>query len=364
MFDTYLKNLDLDDLYASTQTTGSFSPPTPGAKLSLKDFAALLSPAATPHLESLAQRAHQLTVMRFGYTVNLYTPIYLSNFCINSCPYCSFNHAQPISRKTLSLEELSAECRILKKMGFDSLLLVSGEDPREINLKYLSDCLEVAKSFFHQVALEVYPLDQPSYQSLKKLGLDGVTLYQETYDRDLYEKLHQKGPKSHYLYRLQTMDRAGAAGIKKLNLGFLLGLSDWRREALYLAAHLQYLRKFYWQAELSASFPRIRENTAQFSPPCPVPDKDLAQLIIALRLFDPVLNLVLSTRENENFRNRMLPLGITSMSAGSKTNPGGYAGEESGTQFSISDERPPASLADYLKTQGYEAVWKDWEMGI
>ncbi|PKL15224.1 MAG: 2-iminoacetate synthase ThiH [Spirochaetae bacterium HGW-Spirochaetae-6] len=364
MFDDYLKEINFDELYSFTQAKSLPPSSLSGHKLSLRNFAFLLSRAAQPHLESLARRAHQLTVMRFGYTVNLYTPIYISNFCVNSCPYCSFNHTQPIQRKTLSLEEFTAECRILKEMGFNSLLLVSGEAPREINLKYISDCLQIAKSFFHQVALEVYPLDQPSYSTLKALGLDGVTLYQETYDRPLYETLHQTGPKSHYTYRLQTMDRAGAAGIKKLNLGFLLGLADWRREALHLAAHLQYLRKFYWQAELSASFPRIRENSAQFSPPCPVPDKELAQLIIALRLFDPGLNLVLSTRENGHLRNSMLPLGITTMSAGSKTNPGGYAGEASGTQFTISDERPPASLASYLRTQGYETVWKDWEIGI
>lgn len=333
-------------------------------KLRLEDFALLLSEAASQCLEEMAHKAQEKTLRRFGYTMSLYTPLYLSNECVNRCVYCSFNHDHSIHRKTLSQAELREECRQIKKEGFEHILLVSGESPQHITTGYLADSVAIAKEFFKSVAIEVYPLEEEEYRLLKERGLDGVTLYQETYQQKLYANYHPAGPKARYGFRLNTMDRAGRAGIKKLNIGSLLGLNYWQEEALFLAFHLNYLKKTYWQSEIALSFPRIRENAGHFQAPFPVSDRQLVQMILAFRIFDENLNLLLSTRESEPFRNGCMKLGITSISAGSRTNPGGYSGKESGTQFQISDKRSPQEISNYLQSIGYDPVWKDWEQGI
>lgn len=328
------------------------------------ELALFLSPAARPLLEEMAVLAHEKTVKRFGHTMSLFTPLYVSNDCINSCAYCSFNRHLNIDLKTLTMEELENECKAIKEEGFSHLLLVSSENPQKAGVDYLKKSVEVAKKYFEQVVIEFYTLDEESYKTLKNSGVDGVTLFQETYSQEVYARFHPAGPKKDFEKRLKTMDMAARAGIKKLNLGSLLGLNDFREEALYLAFHANYLKKNYWQSEVAISFPRIRKNTGNFQPPVPVSDADFAQMILAMRLFDENLSLVLSTRETESFRNSMARLGITSMSAGAKTNPGGYTGKKSESQFKISDERTPSEISKYLESIGYDVVWKDWEYGI
>lgn len=312
-------------------------------------------------LEQAALLAQKRTVMHFGYTIQFYTPLYLSSFCVNSCPYCSFHKNNVIERKILNTNEIEKECKIIREEGFSHILLVAGEHPI-VSLDYLIEAIRIAKKYFSFVAIEVAPLNESDYRELKKVGLDGVTLYQETYDTKKYAEYHSEGPKADYAYRLDTMERAGKAGIKKLNIGSLLGLNDYRLETLYLAYHLEYLKKVCWQSEIAISFPRIRENKSGFQPPYPVSSKHLLIMIVGLRLFDEKVGLNLSTRESENFRNHAFKLGITGMSASSKTNPGGHSGEKSETQFHIYDTRNLKQLTEFLKNNGYDPVYKDWEV--
>lgn len=335
-------------------------------KLSLQDLAALLSPAAEPFIEEMAQKAHQETVKRFGYTMSLFTPLYLSNECVNSCVYCGFNHHLDVKRKTLSLDELREECSLIRQQGFEQILLVSGESKKFAPVSYLKEAVTLCKEFFHFVALEVYSLAESEYAELVDAGLDGVTLFQETYHPDAYPRFHPAGPKSFFENRLDTLDRAARAGVKKLNLGALLGLTPWREETLSLAFHLDHLRKNYWTAETAVSFPRIRSSAGSFMAPDPVSDFHLTQMITALRLYDDRCGLVLSTREPSELRNALAPLGITSLSAGAKTNPGGHLGEDRAgeDQFRISDPRSPEEVSEFLRSAGYEPVWKDWERSL
>lgn len=366
MFSSHYNSLETEKLYDLCINADSSSVQNVLSKdeLSLEDFAVLISPAAKPFLEEIAQIAQQKTRKRFGYALNLYTPLYVSNECVNSCVYCSFNHHLQIERKTLSEEEIHEECKLRHERGFEHLLLVSGEHPKAISLDYLEKSIRIAKEYFAQVSIEIYPLETNEYKRLKDAGLDGLTLYQETYNPDLYKNYHPAGPKADYTFRVNTMDRAASAGIKRLNIGSLLGLNDWRKEAFLLLSHFLYLKKKYWNTELALSFPRIRKNEGSFQPPYPINDSDLVQLIFAIRLLDEQVCLVLSSRESAEFRNGMIPIVINSVSAGSKTNPGGYAHDDGSTQFQISDERSPEEMAEFLRTQGFDPVWKDWEQGI
>ncbi|HCL55713.1 MAG TPA: 2-iminoacetate synthase ThiH [Spirochaetia bacterium] len=332
--------------------------------INFNDIAKLLNSESSTVLEAMALESRNKTLKRFGRTVSLYTPIYLSSECVNSCIYCSFNHNNQLERKTLSFDELEKECIEIKKFGFDSILLVSGESKKHAPVDYLNECIKIAKKHFSYTALEIYPVDFEDYQLFKQSGVDGVTLYQETYNETLYPKYHLRGPKTDFKYRIGTMERAGKAQIKKLNIGALLGLNDWKEETLYLIFHLQFLKKHFWESELAVSFPRIRKHAGSFNPPFPVTDQQLVKMMLVMRLFDETLGLLISTRENAAFRNSLLKLGITSMSAGSKTSPGGHIGAESQTQFEISDDRTPLQIQEYLAAQGYEPVYKDWEQGI
>jgi 2-iminoacetate synthase len=364
MFNETIKNFSPEFILQDNFTKNHVLSVLEKEQIDLNDLGALLSPAAAELLEPMAQKAHAKTVKRFGYTMNLYTPLYLSNECVNSCVYCGFHTRLAVDRKTLTREEIEKECSVIREQGFSHLLLVSGEHPGKIPFEYILDSVKIAKQYFPHVSIEVYPLEEEQYSFLRENGLDAMTLYQETYDANLYPKYHPAGPKANYEYRINTMDRAGKAGIKKLNIGSLLGLNHWKIETLYLAFHLSYLKKHYWASEVAVSFPRIRESAGAFHPPYPVTDAELVQMIMALRIFDEQTGLVLSTRETESFRNGCMRLGITAMSAGVKTNPGGHIGEEGGKQFIISDSRNPAEMSRHLAANGYDPVWKDWEMGI
>ncbi|MGM0579175.1 MAG: 2-iminoacetate synthase ThiH [Bacteroidota bacterium] len=328
----------------------------------LEDFKALISPAAAPYLEEMAQISRQITQKRFGKTVQLFVPMYLSNECHNICTYCGFSFNNKIKRKTLTKAEILEEVTEIKKQGFDHILLVTGEANHTVHVDYFIKAMEVIKPHFSNISIEVQPLDEDEYQELQQAGLNAVLVYQETYHRAKYKDYHPKGKKSNFDYRLETPDRIGRAGMHKIGLGVLLGLEDWRTDSFFCAMHLQYLEQTYWQTKYSLSFPRIRPAEGVVPEEQSITDKELVQLICAYRLLNEEVELSISTRESESFRNNIFKLGITSMSAGSKTNPGGYSvEEESLEQFEISDERTAIQIAELISNNSYEPVWKDWD---
>jgi len=323
----------------------------------------LVSPAAENCLEQMAQIAHHLTLQRFGKTIRLYAPLYLSNFCVNDCVYCGFNKSHQFPRIRLTIEQALADAEIIAAEGFRDLLLVSGEDKNFITVDYLVTLAEKLREKFSSISVEIYPMQTNEYAKLFKAGIEGVTLYQETYDRNVYAYYHPQGPKADYDCRLNTLDRAASADMREIGIGALLGLSDWRLEALAIGEHAQYLMRRYWKSRVSFSFPRLcpaRDvDEKQFSL---ISDKNLVQMILALRLCFADAGMVLSTRERAELRDRLVELGITRMSAGSKTSPGGYSGKSGAVgQFEVDDNRSPAQIAEMIKSKGLEPVWKDWD---
>jgi len=343
------------------------------ARLDLSDFCALLSPAAAPFLTQMASQAQQLTRQRFGHTVQFYIPLYLSNLCANDCSYCGFSMSNAIKRRTLTLEEVERECQAIKAQGFGTVLLVAGEHEKKVGLDYFKQILPLVKRYFSYVLLEVQPMSTSDYTELRQCGVDGVLVYQETYDRPCYAKHHLRGKKNDFDWRLATPERLGQAAVDKIGLGVLLGLADWRLDSLLAAQHLRYLQQHYWRSRYSLSFPRLRpcagglanqvleQQLAQQL----ITDRQLVQLICAWRLFDPELELSLSTRESALFRDRVVPLAITSISAGSRTSPGAYAVDsQSLEQFSTDDQRSAKDVAMSMQQAGLQPVWKDWEAGL
>ncbi len=330
----------------------------------IEDFIALLSPIAAQHyLEEMAQLSYRITRKRFGQTLRLFAPMYLSNECNNICDYCGFSMNNQIPRKTLTDAEILREAGILKKNGFDHILLVTGESAQKVGLDYLTHALDLLRPHFSNLSIEVQPLEESAYARLIEHGMHAVMVYQETYCTKSYARHHLKGKKTNFDWRLNTADRLGGAGVNKIGLGCLFGLTeDWRTDALFAGIHLDYLEKKYWKTSYSMSFPRIRPYEGENIVSVDLKDRDLVQLICAFRIFNHELEITLSTRESQQFRENILPLGITHMSAGSKTNPGGYAEpEESLEQFSVSDERSATEICSMLKGKGFDPVWKDWD---
>jgi 2-iminoacetate synthase len=331
-------------------------------QLSNDDYMALLSPAAENFLEEMAQKAHAVTLRRFGRTILLYAPIYLSNECHNGCLYCGFAVHNKVPRRTLNLDEVEQEARILHDLGFRHILLLTGEAPGLIGNEFIAAAAKRIRPFFSSIGIEVYPMETTGYKEMVGAGIDSLTIYQETYDPELYAQLHPSGRKRNYRFRLETPERAGEAGLRRIGIGFLLGLGDFRSEAFFAGLHGRYLAHHYWRTLLSVSFPRLRPAEGGFQPPNPVSDRKFVQLMCAMRLLLHDAGLVLSTRESAELRDNLLPLGITQMSAGSCTAPGGYAEKDSATeQFAIDDDRTPAEIAEILRTRGYDPVWKDWD---
>ncbi len=360
LFDTYSWDNTLESIFKKTERDVRFA--LKKSKRDLEDFKALISPAAQPFLEEMAQLSQLVTKTRFGNTIQMYAPIYLSNECQNICTYCGFSFTNKIPRRTLNDEEILKEVEFLKEKGYDHILLVTGEANTTVGVQYINNAIQLIKSRFSNITIEVQPLDQNDYELLKKSGLYAVLVYQETYHRAEYKKHHPKGKKSNFNYRLETPDRLGKAGVHKIGLGALFGLEDWRADSFFTALHHQYLKKKYWKTKYSISFPRLRPFSGGLEPKIEMTNRDLVQLICAFRLLDEDLELSISTRESETFRDHIVQLGITSMSAESKTNPGGYAVEpQSLEQFEISDERSTESITSMLKRQGLDPVWKDWE---
>lgn len=335
--------------------------------LDVNDFMALISPAATPYIEQMAQRSRALTQKRFGKTIQFYVPLYLTNSCSNHCIYCGFNHQNNIHRIILTDDQILQEVQAIKRMGdFQHILLVTGENPRDAGVDYIENAIRLIKPYFSSISIEVQPLKEEEYKRLAQAGLNAVYCYQETYNKKRYPIYHPKGMKSKFDWRVDTFDRMGRAGLHKLGLGILIGLEDWRTDVTFMARHLRYLQKNYWKTKYSVSFPRIRPHCgAAFQTNVVMSDKELAQLIFAFRIFDPDLEITLSTREDQNFRDHMTTLGITSLSAGSKTDPGGYeVYKHELEQFVINDSRTPDEVVEAVESQGYEVVWKDWDLTL
>lgn len=330
------------------------------------NFLSLLSPAAESRLEAMARRAHLLTQQRFGKTISLFAPLYLSNVCINKCAYCGFNAGNPVSRLTLTPEQIVAEAEFIAGMGFRHVLLVSGESPKVVSLEYFTRAADLLRPFFPSISVEIYPMSTDDYRALIAHGVDGLTVFQETYNEKIYPEFHLGGKKRDYRWRLETPDRGGEAGFRRIGLGALLGLCDWRAEGFFLGLHSRYLMRKFWKSQVSISFPRLRPAAGAFEPAHPVSDLHFVQLLTALRLFLPDVGFTLSTRETPDFRNHLIPLGITSMSAGSRTDPGGYTMRNDGNggaeaQFEVADHRSPEAVAETIRQKGYEPVWKDWD---
>lgn len=331
-------------------------------KRTLSDFLRLLSPAAEPYLEQMAQLSQQLTQQRFGKTIQLYAPLYLSNECQNICTYCGFSLDNKIKRKTLSNAELLIESMALKDMGVNHILLVSGEAEKKVDIDYFKNAIRILRPHFDTISIEVQPLSSEEYAELYDQGVYSVLVYQETYHKEVYKVYHPKGKKSNFSFRLDTPDRIGRSGIHKIGLGVLLGLEDWRVDSFFNALHIDYLQKMYWKTKYSVSFPRLRPAEGIIEPNFTMEDRHLLQLICAYRIWNPDLEISVSTRENEKFRNHIISLGATTMSAESKTNPGGYAiDKQSLEQFETSDERSMEVFRQVIREAGYDPVMKDWD---
>ena len=331
--------------------------------LDIDDFMALVSPAASPYLEQMALLSRRYTRQRFGKVISMYIPMYITNSCTNSCVYCGFNRHNKFPRVILAPGQIEDECRAIRRMGpFENLLLVTGENPRAAGTDYLETALRVCRPYFNNLSMEVMPLPSDDYLRLTKSGLNGVVCFQETYNRTNYKKYHPAGMKSDFEWRVNGFDRMGQAGLHKIGMGVLIGLEDWRTDVTMMAIHLQYLRKHYWRTRYSVNFPRMRPSEGHFQPNVVMSDRELAQLTFAFRIFDHDVDISFSTRENAVFRNNIASLGATSMSAGSKTDPGGYhTYPQSLEQFAVSDERTPVQVEADLKKAGCEVVWKDWD---
>ena len=356
----------------------------------LAAFRRLLEPLGDPALEELARRSVALTRRHFGRTMRMFAPLYLSNECVNNCSYCGFSRDNAILRVTLEIEQVAAEARHLATEGFRNILLVAGEHPKFVSGGYLRQCIERLRREIPSISLEVAPMETEEYIPMVDAGAEGLVVYQETYDREAYREFHTAGPKKDYDWRLDAAERAHAAGFRRLGIGVLFGLSEWRREATALAAHLYHLQRVCWTSQITVSLPRLRPAAGSFEPRFPFEDRDLTQLLCALRVTFPHVGIVLSTREPAPLRDALSPLGVTMMSAGSHTEPGGYTGQGADQihqtvkgkkievsipvsacgstaateQFSISDDRSPSEVAAMLRSKGLEPVWKDWDAAI
>jgi 2-iminoacetate synthase len=351
-------------------------------------FEHLIASKSDQELQTMARNSRALTLQNFGRTMRLFAPLYLSNECVNTCRYCGFSRDNPILRVTLNVDEVTAEGRHLAQQGFRQILLVAGEHPKFVSGDYLADCVRALEQDFSSISIEVGPMKTRDYEPVVSAGADGLVVYQETYNRAVYAEMHTAGPKRDFNFRLDCAERGYRAGFRRLGIGVLFGLSPWQQEGIALAAHLEYLLKHCWQAQISVSLPRLRPAAGSFRPLFSLTDREFAQLVCALRISFPQVGIVLSTRERSSFRDSLVHLGVTMMSAGSHTEPGGYTRQGGGHlhrtvrgrivapdfqdgedqlatgQFEISDERSPAEIAEVLRRRGFEPVWKDWDQAL
>ncbi|MBM9501408.1 2-iminoacetate synthase ThiH [Leptospira sp. 201903071] len=335
-----------------------------GLPLDFQDYLSLVSPSASSYLEPMAFLSQKIKKERFGNTIQLFMPLYLSNECRSSCLYCGFSYENKIPRKTLTEEEIRKEVEVLKSKGIRHLVILTGEDYSKTNLDYILRAVSILKESFDSLAIEIYPLDTDDYQTVIASGVEALIVYQETYDREVYAENHYRGIKKNMGYRLEAPDRGGKAGFRRIGLGALLGLSDPLGEMYKLGEHAKYLMKEYWRTSFQISLPRMRPAAGDFQKIVPVDDRDFVRYLFALRITFPDIGLVLSTRESPRLRNRLASLGITSMSVESKTEPGGYSNSGALKQFEIEDDRPLAEVAASLKSAGLDPVLKDFDRAL
>lgn len=352
-FDKFFKNLSLNQIVSCSSQE----------EITAEQFLILLSPKIDNFLEEFACRAHDITIRHFGRTIQLYTPMYLSNFCDNSCLYCGFNKNNKFLRKKLDLDKVREEAKIIAAKGFKHILILTGESKSISPVSYIKDCVDILNEYFSSIAIETYALDDSEYELLINAGVSGLTIYQEVYDQKIYDTVHPEGPKKDYQFRLDAPERAARKKIRAINLGVLLGLADWRKEVFLLGLHAKYLHDNYGDVEISVSLPRLRPHQGEFIPQFQVSDKDLVQIMVALRLFLPYAGITLSTREEAGFRDNLLPLGVTRMSAESSTVVGGHSISSEALelpQFEISDQRNLEEVKRAIIGKGYQPVLKDW----
>ena len=328
-------------------------------QISDRNILALLSPAALPYLEEMARMAQSITRQRHGNIIQIYAPLYLSNECRSSCTYCGFSYENNIRRRTLSMEEIEKEGSILYDQGIRHVLLLTGEDYKRTPVQFIADAARRLAKSFSSVSIEVYPLKEDDYSMMREAGVDGLAVYQETYDPECYRRVHLRGMKKNLEFRLECPDRAASAGIRKISIGALLGLSDSATEVFFCAQHARYLMKTYWQTQLSVSLPRLRPAEGLTDVPL-VKNRSYVQYLCALRIILPDAGIILSTREGESFRDQMAGICITQMSAGSRTEPGGYSGLEATVQFETEDRRSVHEFCSSLRAKGLEPVFTDW----
>ena len=351
-FNTYLNSLSDNRILAIIQKE----------KLTELDYLALLSDKAAKYIELMARRAQQLTFQHFGKVVLLYTPMYLANYCVNQCIYCGYNIRNDIKRKKLTPEEVDREAQKISATGLKHILILTGESRQHSPVSYIRECVEVLRKYFTSISIEIYPLEAEEYRELIDAGVDGLTIYQEVYDEEIYKALHLKGPKSNYMYRLDAPERACQASMRAVNIGALLGLDNWVKEAFYTGLHADYLQNKYLDTEIGMSLPRMRPHAGEFQPKCSVSDKNLVQILLAMRLFMPRAGIAISTRERAQLRDNLVGLGVTKMSAGTSTRVGGHSSKDAGeAQFDISDERSVEEMRQMLYKKGYQPVFKDWQ---
>jgi len=352
-FESYLKNVTNDDIKRtlSKESLNEF------------DFLNLLSDSAKNYLEEMAYRAQKNYIRHFGRVIQLYIPIYISNYCSSDCSYCGFSKKNKIKRKHLSKEEIEQEAKEIAKTGIKHILLLTGEAKKIADMDYLKMAVTVLKKYFSSIAIEIYPLEKKEYEELKEVGVDSLTVYQEVYDKDIYHQVHTSGEKTNYLYRLQTPERGAKAGFRAINIGVLFGLGDIQKEAFFSGIHAKYLMDKYLECEISLSLPRINHAEGEYKPKYQLNDKSFLQIMLAYRIYMPMIGINVSTREKPSFRDNLIGLGVAKMSAGSKTDVGGYEGKDASTpQFDISDERSVEEIVEVIKSKGYQPVFKDWEM--
>ncbi len=350
-FKNYFDNVDDEMVLSSIEKK----------ELNQFDFLNLLSPKAKSHLEKMAQKAHEITVANFGYTISLYLPIYVSNYCSSDCLYCGFSKKNKIHRKKLTLKEVEIEAAEIAKTGIKHILFLTGESRKITPLEYLCDVTKILKKYFSLVAIEVFPMSEEDYKILFKAGVDGLTVYQEVYDKSLYHSVHVSGEKTNYEYRLDTPERGAKAGFRNINIGALFGIGDIQKEAFFSGLHASYLSNKYLECELGLSIPRINDAEGGFKPNSILDDISFVQIMCAYRLFLPRAEINISTRENAQFRENLLRICATKFSAGSKTEVGGYTKAKTEPQFEISDTRESDEVIKRIQELGYEPVYKNWE---
>lgn len=331
-------------------------------KISLYDFIALLSPHAEKYIERIAAKAKKLTDMNFGKVISLYCPVYLSDYCVNQCVYCGFNCNIDINRHMLNYEQAEKEAKEVSTKGIRHVLLLTGESRKHSPVEYIEDCVKIFKKYFSSVSIEIYPLEIHEYKKIIDAGAEGLTIYQEVYDTNAYKVYHLKGPKTNYQYRLDAPERGCIAGMRAVNIGALLGLSDWRKEAFFTGLHALYLQNKYPHVDIGISLPRIRKQVENFTIPSPVSNMHLVQILVAIRLFLPRAGINISTRESKELRENLIGLGVTRMSAGSSTRVGGHSNSASSfSQFEICDTSTVEEVRQMIYKKGYQPVFKDWD---